>query len=492
MIFFTWLKNKQNFILLLFFSFILFYRLFICINYNPELSVGETNNIWNALNVANGKPLYTNPEDTPFEIFQYTPLSQLPVIAAAKYFNSTSENYAYYVMVLGRLFSLIFNILTFYIVYITLKNSLNVSRTLSLAAAITGFGLLTHLAFAIRPDAMSLFLTILSVCFFSKAYFQKQYSYYIYCGVTFGISFFAKQDSFLILSALGLFLLINKSWKELLTLAVSFLVSFVSLLFIFKVVFGNFFLFSIVGGLSQGYSAVQAYDVFKRFLTFYGVLLCIGITGIFVLVKNVLPEKRGFFLLILCMVSFLIAASSSLKLGSWMNYYTPFVIYVIILVYYVINYLTQKNNRRQIETIIVCATIIYISVFLYLQVFHYTAPFLKYSESKKKYASIAEKFNDFKKEVEANNSIVFTFDKRIKLLLFKNTIFPNTEYYHHTLFSYDGYNKLNDKQKLAYYIFDSNLNGEQLSALNYYKVPLSSFIVKEKKMNYVIYKYNPQ
>lgn len=80
---------KQQYLpLYLLMAILLVYRLLICFSYTPELSFGEANNIWNALNVANGKSMYFNPVDTPFEIFQYTPLSQLPTILSAYLFDS--------------------------------------------------------------------------------------------------------------------------------------------------------------------------------------------------------------------------------------------------------------------------------------------------------------------------------------------------------------------------------------------------------------------
>jgi len=342
------------------------------------------------------------------------------------------------------------------------------------------------LAFAVRPDAMSLFLTILSVYLFSKAYFQKQHLYYIYCGVTFGISFFSKQDSFLILSALGFFLLINKRWKELLTLALSFLISFISLLIISKVVFGNFFLFSIGGGLSLGYSFNQAKEVFLHFLSFYNISFCAGLLVSIVTFKKALPEKQASFLLILSSSSFLIAMVTSFKLGSWMNYYTPFVIYTVMLIYYVINYFNENSNR---VFLIVCLTIVHVLFFIYSQAFHYTAPFLNYKSSKAKYIAIAENFKNFKEEADSNKYVIFTFDKMLKLVLYRNTIFPNTEYYHVSRFSFEGYKKLNSFKKLTHVIKNNDIGNSQFSTLDYYQIPLLDFKEKNQVLNYTIYEY---
>lgn len=478
-------RLNNNLLLLLFASGIIIYRLLICINYTPEISVGETNNIWNALNVANGRSLYCNPEDTPFEIFQYTPLSQIPVVLFAKMFDNNSPDYWYHVLVVGRISSLIFNLLTFYLIFLLLYRNLKIDKTISLAAAIGGFGLLTHLSFAVRPDALSLCLIILSVYFFSIAYFHEKMRYLVYSGVLFAVSFFAKQDSFLILSALGLCLLIQKQWKNILILAFTFLSSFAILLVVFHFIFGKYFFLSIIGGLAQGYSLSQVFDVFERFLHFYSVWFYLGIFCSYIIIKQIPLNKTGVFVLTLSLVSFFIALSTSFKFGSWINYYTQYVIYTVILVYYVADLV--KTNKQIIVNGVTYFTIIVVSVFLFFQILHYTSPFLKYVESKGKHEVLASQFSSFKKKIESKDQLVFTFDKQLKLFLYKNTLFPNTEYYHHTIFSIDKYNRLSSKDKLSYVLLNNEIGNEQLMTLNYYKINFTDFTKSNDILNYSIY-----
>lgn len=481
------LKSKNNVLLIVFLMFILAYRVMISFSYSPEISVGETNNIWNSLNVANGKALYSNPEDTPFEIFQYTPLSQIPTLVAAKIFDSDSSNYTYNVMVVGRLFNLLFNLLTFYLVFLLLKNTLKVSNTLSLAASVCGFGLLTHLSFAIRPDSLSLFLIILSVYFFSKAFFQNKSVYFLVSGFSFAVSFFAKQDSFLILSALLLCLLLHRNWKFFFVLALVFTLSFIVLLILFKFIFGQFFFISIFGGLTVEPSIYQAFAVFERFLHFYGIIFYCAILFSFLQFRKITSHKESTFLLLLTFFSFAIAISTSLKLGSWINYYTQFIVYAILLIFYAANQVNDGFKKNIIETAMVFLSIILVSVFLLQQVYHYTAPFVKYNESKAKHDSIIQNFYNFKKKAAKDDYVIFSFDKRLRLLLYRNTIFPNTEFYHISKFSFKKYNKLNSKDKLTHYILDSTLNQEQLYTLRYYNIDLSTFSEKSRKLNYRVF-----
>ena len=85
---------------------LLIYRLVISFSYKSELTNGESNNIWKAINVANGNTIYNNPEQLPLDVFQYTPISEYPIILFAKVLNPNSINYVHWITVLGRLYQL--------------------------------------------------------------------------------------------------------------------------------------------------------------------------------------------------------------------------------------------------------------------------------------------------------------------------------------------------------------------------------------------------
>jgi hypothetical protein len=159
-----------------------------------------------------------------------------------------------------------------------------------------------------------------------------------------------------------------------------------------------------------------------------------------------------------------------------------------MLIYYVINYLNENNNSNK-TFLIVCLTIVHVLFFIYSQAFHYTAPFLNYKSSKAKYIAIAENFKNFKKEADSNKYVIFTFDKMLKLVLYKNTIFPNTEYYHVSRFSFEGYKKLNSFKKLTHIIKNNDIGDSQFSTLDYYQIPVLDFKKKNQVLNYTIYEY---
>lgn len=483
------LKRKNNLLLTVLVCFLIFYRLLICVNYNPEISTGETNNIWNVLKVANGKSIYTDPENTPFEIFQYTPLSQLPVILAAKIYDPKGDHYYYYALLTGRFLSLLYNLLTFYLIYRLLKYKFGLSTTLSYASAVCGFGLLTHLAFAVRPDSFALLIVIFSIYLFAKAFFDEKRLYFILCGLTFSISFFAKQDSFLILSALGLSLLILRNWKDLIVLSLSFSFSMIVLVLLFKMILGKYFLFSILGGVSTGYTLSTTLLVFERFLDFYSIFFYLSIVFVYLLFTRLGIQKEKVFFISLTLISFSIAVCISFKIGSWINYYTPFLIFSIILIYYTVHLLSKNQDQKIIESALTYFTTIIVGVFVLKQIFHYTAPFLKYNESKAQHIELVNKLKPFKIESINHGYRIFSFDKPTKLILFQNTLFPNTEFYTVSKFSMKGYGKLKRNQKLTHIIIDTTEGDVQFIPIKKFNIPFNEYKEKTKILKYIIYEH---
>ena len=466
---------------------ILLYRLNICISFKPEISVGETNNIWNALSVANGKPMYSNPEDTPFEIFQYTPYSQIPIIGASYILNNNSNNYYYQVMVIGRLLSLLFNVLTFFFVYKIMYNQLKTRNEIAKWAALFGFCILTHLSFSIRPDALAILLTVASIYLFGKAYFNETYKAYLLSGVFLSISFYTKQDSALIIFALGLILLIQKKIKPLILFSISFCVSFLFISIINYFLYGEYFFYSIIGGVDNGISINKAQMVFERYIHFYGAIFFVNIFFILYIIKSKIIRSIKNYLVAFNLISLLIAFFSSLKMGSWINYYTLVNISSTITICYCINYFTNDEKKISILNPLKYTITLIVLYFLFQQIFHYTAPFLKYYQSKKNHYKILTQFKSFKDSLNDNQAVIYSSIPEIKLFLYQNIILPNSEYYPVSKFSKDGYNKLKKNQKISVVIlpnpYEYYLKGSPFTCFN---VNTSEFRVKEQVMNYTI------
>ena len=281
----------------------------------------------------------------------------------------------------------------------------------------------------------------------------------------------------------------SKDWKNVFILAGSFIFSISVLLFIFNVLYGEFFFFSIFGGLSIGYSLEQVHAVFERFLQFYGLFFYASILVVYLIYRNVVKEKEKLFFLSLILTSFLLAISISFKIGSWVNYYTPFVIYSIMLIYFVISYISEGNKKEIVDSALTYFTIIIVSIFVVQQIYHYTSPFIKFEKSKSQHLEMAKSLKIFKNEAIQKKYQVFTFDKATKLFLFENTILPNTEFYHVSKFSVKGYKTLNKNKKLSHIIKIKETDESQFSTLKYYHVPFIEYKEKLNLTKYIIYEH---
>jgi hypothetical protein len=429
----------------------LLYRITIALNQTPELLNGETNNIWNALKVISGKPIYTNPEAIPYEIFQYTPISQLPIIFFAWFENNffPSQDFIF-TLGAGRILSLVYNILTAFVIFKILKNQLKVRTFLAWFGSLIFLCLLPHHFFAIRPDSMALLFTITGIYFFTKAYFQDHQTSFILSGVILSFSFFVKQDAFLISGAFGIVLLLSKNIRGLILFSASLFFTLGILLFIAPVFLGSNFYNSVFGGVALEMKFSQFSYVLLRYFTFYYLLAALVIFSISIVIKNRNEHgKHLLFFFITFIVTFCFAALTSFKVGSHFNYYElPTIISLLFIVFSV----DKKNQLTKNETTLIVGTICIVFTvslhFLYFQYYHYTSPFLKNKVAQNfRTNSIANNQKIFN-ELNNSNLNICSYDTRSRIILAKKVILPNSEFYGISKFSYRDFSNSDPKKRI--------------------------------------------
>lgn len=416
----------------------LLYRLSIVFNQTPEFVIGETNNLWNAFKVAEGNSIYTDPESFPFEILQYTPLSQLPVFLYAWIERHLLETNDFtFTLALGRLTSLLFNCLAAFLVYRISRFHLKSSVLISFSCGVMFFCFLPHHSFAVRPDSMALFLSIFGVYFFSKAYFLNLYKLYILSGIILALSFFAKQDAFLISGALGLILLFNKDYRNTLLFSISLLFSFGILMFISSFLLGPFFLKSIFGGIALEMKWEQFSYMFTRYITFYYLLLVAMMISVFKLIKSSQFEtKNKVFLFTALIFSFTVSFATSFKLGSHINYYMLPTFFSILIIASFLNSINFTNSYRK-QYLLSGASILICFHFLFFQYYHYTSQSTKYKKSITQHKDYINENKEVLQEIKKTEQLVVSYDSISKLMLSKQLILPNLEFYWVSNFSYE-------------------------------------------------------
>lgn len=400
-------------------------RITVIFTTNIELSTGESNNIWNIINVNNGKALYSNPEDMPFEIFQYSPLSQLIYVAVTKI--TSIDNYINISRFL-RFFNLIVNCMVALGGFLFAKRYLKLSDINAFVVAFFCLLLLGHMCWIVRPDALSVFF-LFYACIFAYCSLKNEKLIYVSSVLTV-LALFTKQD------AIQLFIIIPVSFFLIkrFRLGIKYfysvlLVGFVVFL-IFYGIYGDVFVKSVIGGVSISPSLIYAFNVLNRYLQLYNFYpILIVVASMYMIIKS---KEEGFvFLSMLLIGAFIFALGTSLKPGAGSNYYTLANLLGVLILSRI--YINMKQTKI-IGILIICWAYYFFTGIL----FHYTSKSFDFSMDK--YNNVHSVALEIRKSLPEDFKI-YTTDVYLKLELAEHSILPNNEYYPESSFNLENINK---------------------------------------------------
>jgi hypothetical protein len=420
------------------FLLLLVYRLVISFSYAPEVVLGESNNIWNALKVSRGLPIYSDPEQMPLEVFQYTPMSQLPLIVAAQMGGPEGPERIHRVTVVGRLFSLLFNVVAVLLLCSSAGLLFPVSRTTLTIGGLLAFASFTHLAFAIRPDALALMLMMLGFYLFCWFYAKGRQGALVASAMVLAVAFMAKQDAMVVIAPLSFLLLVQQRWRQLLFYDGIFLLTLGALVLAGHLLLGEHFLRSVVMGVRTEVSGEWAGYILMRLFSFFGVLVVLGnaaiVAGLWRFRSH--PEALPFVLVALFYELF--AVLTSFKIGAGMSYYTPFIHFSCMLIVVLASEAMQRRAVPAAGPLMLAGVLVISAVFIYRQAFHYTAPFLRHAEARSGFLQRWQQTAQLREDLALRpTDRLLAPDPLTRLMLAANIILPNTEYYGVSPFPYD-------------------------------------------------------
>lgn len=455
------------------------YRLLVSFSYKCELSNGETNNVWKAINVAQGKSLYNDPEDLPLDVFQYTPISEFPIILFAKVLNNHSANYVYWITVLGRLYELGCNVLLGLILYRIAAKLLCLNKINAILVGLTAISILTTTAFTIRPDATALLFIFLIVYFYGKTIENDfQIKWLLLLSVFFIVNFFSKQDGIFIAIPIGIHMLLHKKWNVFfITVSISLLL-LLSVFFIIYLISGDYFFINTILGLKNTTSVHQMISVFDRAFSFYGFFISIGLI-LSLKYCFQFKDKKHHFLGVISVFYFLLALAISTKIGSWINYYTPFVILSTILI--MVYFEDKLFNKNQFHLVRYCF-MLFSFIFLFRQLYTYTYPFIDVSDANKKiYTSNYESYKRIKKTYNIKkNDKVITTDYLMRNFFASNSVMVNMEYYNQASYKYADFKAAKNKL-IKCIIFKKSEKSTIHFLSNYFNINLKDYELSSTK-----------
>ena len=479
------MKTKAfNYFLYVWIFILLVYRLLICFSFKSELANGESNNVWKAISVAEGKNFYNDPEKFPVEVFPYNPISELPLITAAKFFNSKDVDYVYKVTVAGRCYQLICTILLACLIYSVCRKIFNIEFRPSLIATLISITMLTSLAFTIRPDSTMLLFLFSSIYTFSLFLKHNLRKWMLFSVVFIVLSFLAKQDGVFIVAPFSMLLLYTKRYKDLFIFVLQFLTILALTILGLYVVFGDLYFVNAFLGIKNTMSFPQFVAVFDRANSFFGFFIISGIVlSLFNLFKGTLFLKLFSFLYLFY---FVLSIATSFKLGSWVNYYTPNVILSILVLFATLVNYKELNNVLLHKLIWLKLTLLSF-VYIVLQCYNYTYPFLK--PTKDQYYKTFDEYRVLNRRFPIQkNNFVFVPTPLLKNFYALNNSFLNIEYYTYASFKYHRIKSGNTKKlkiiickKNEYWIVQNISNFFALNLNDFSKYNFKDYIVFYRK-----------
>ncbi len=283
--------------------------------HRTELGGVERNIVYGIQKVMLDTPLYSDPEELPFEVIQYPPAYYLLCATVATWCGlDPMEPYGLFVT--SRVVSLLFNLLTVLLFWRAALCAGAAQWPAGLAALLL-FCSYTEPAFS-RVDAMQLL-------FFAAAIFLyvrwlkhgDQYSILLIAGCT-ALSYFCKQNGLLVGGLIGLHLLWERRYVPLLQFSAALiLLVVVGHVWIFSVWPRDIYLKNTVQGLMNGINLIALKDMLLFWVHLFGVGWY-ALTAWVVLRKTTSPSGR--FLRLAAPLALVVGGMSMLKAGSSLNY----------------------------------------------------------------------------------------------------------------------------------------------------------------------------
>jgi hypothetical protein len=311
-------------------AIVLVNRLLLCFSYYTDLGGVEETFVYYAQRFSAGQPIYTNPEEAPFFINQYSPLSTVLMGSVYTLLGLKLTVQVHSLFVIGRLVQLALNIAQCFLVFYLLRKAFTIEKTVAFIGACLMFLFFFSHNYAIRPDSLKSFfvmayitvlifylqkpnvkLLVLSALFIALAVLSKQDGVIVFCVTIFWLIAIRRYE---IAKWVGLF----GTMAILVAIAACYRQS------------GNLFYVNVIKGLGQG--ANLAY--FKS-LVFYIMPEIFGFAAIVLVLvrfREYLKQSslNGVHILLLACLIFLSELLSTLKWGSSPVYFSEFITISII------------------------------------------------------------------------------------------------------------------------------------------------------------------
>ncbi len=326
---FTWLVQQgplrlSGWIAVASFLIMLLFRILLVGSYAVDLGGIEQNVIFSISKVVSGEPLYQDPERFHYDITQYTPIYYLIVVALAKIFGLQSLQNAHDFFVLGRSVSLFFDLAGVIFLWLFLRRKWQLNTAWCFVICALEFYFLTRIHFATRPDSLFALVSLATVLYVlhlsDQTYIGSRVYSWLWVSLLACLALFTKQTGMVLPPLVVLFLFLRRLWKPALVFSFGYVGLFAIGYFTCRSIWGDWFWKNTFEGIRNGLIPFRAYDVFSHYYLkseFVFALALFSILWMFRFPRNPIVLWLG-----LCnLVFFCFAFLTSMKEGSWINYY---------------------------------------------------------------------------------------------------------------------------------------------------------------------------
>jgi hypothetical protein len=166
--------------------------------------------------------------------------------------------------------------------------------------------------------------------------------------------------------------------------------------------------------------------------------------------KRIIRVEKLLHFFIICFI--ILGFLSSFKLGSWINYYTPAILWssALIIIYFV-----KLNN----EKVLIPLIIVVCSVFICRQAYFYTLPYVGPFKTKETYIEKQQIACEIERKLKLQpKTKVVVVDQLFRNFLYRNSIMVNMEFYGISKFKYDLV-RAEKKETIKYLIYEKGETG---------------------------------
>ena len=481
--------------------FFIFYRIFLVFYPVPDIGGSENNVIYFIQRILNRQAIYSDPEQVPYSIAQYSPAYYYLVAFVSK-LASIDADQVEKIFIVNRLVSLFLNFALIALAIHILKTIFNLKTSYCIISGFLIF-IFTEGNYC-RPDSLSSFCWVVSVYFFLvflKKSPQKNFRIELVAASLSGVvALLAKQSAVTILVITFLFLLKENNLRGAITYFLwSFL--FIIVILVFALYWWDIHSLykNIISGLNNGIAFGKYWEKFV--LNFYARQGFLFLAGFYVIIYHTL-WKRGQskyfqFIGFASILEFLFSNLTAIKYGSGPNYFIQWIVLVFLGVTVLADKI--KNTLNDIAPQLAFMLLSLVTVLRLTAVIHPLITKLKHGNYKSaKELLVNEKriaqFIRAQPEMRDSGLVfnnLFSPESYLNNFLFREAIIPQYDIVYGCTYPRNVFNYADLKGKISQGKIKFMVMNNQILQPKFYDVDLHQFKLLARISNYNIYKWSP-